>query len=407
MKKIFATIIIIFLILLAGCSTKTVETPPQVNNEKPIPADNQEKSKEPQALTKEQKEEWMSFLSYVNAVSLPEFKQDEDINDKTLISFSLYHILKNQKDFIIETDDLNSGEFSFGELPKIGPDEVDKASLQLFGRTIKHHQSLGSPLIFEKGHYWILPHGPGEIFAAPKIVDYQANGQLFTFKVEYYNYDFENGYVLEDGTKLSQEEFRLRLLDKEAQLAKYDQPFKVVQITLKKDGNNYSIIENIDITPRETSEIFPSEKDGFFSLKRRSKIYETAEWHGYNPQNSFISYTIDFPENWLISHTVFNDENNIKKAELIPPVQLQKGQQLLDNWGVHPDHKLILREKIEINKLPGERIVVEVFPDGGTSSWYAHYYYLQAIDKVFSLVFYENEPEKLELHYEILASLKY
>lgn len=411
MKKLVIIILLTFLSFTVGCSTQVEEKegekePPKVEEPKVETGDIFPEVKNGE-LSAGEKEKWLKYFMEVGVVDLPQFGEGEEINDKILISAALKYILKNPDFYSVEKDKYEKLQDYPEPIPKIKPSQVEQVVEKLFAREIKEHQGVGGTLDFRGGYYWILPHGVEESFAYPKIVSYINNGDNLEFILEYYYNDpSEEGYTLDDGSTISDEEFIRRLFDGQDSLKKEGQPYKVLQLKVRNNGGWYSLVENINVTPREGWEIFPGKSQGFLTLERRSYLYRTSDWNEYNCEYDIITLSVDFPAQWGVTHTVFIDGEGVKKGELLPPVRLHEGQGLLDNWTPYQGLEFISRKEISINNHNGQQIITKAFFDGQENYWYPYYYYVQINDIVLGIVFLETTPQAdSHLHYQILKTL--
>ena len=122
------------------------------------------------------------------------------------------------------------------------------------------------------------------------------------------------------------------------------------------------------------------------------QLYTTSDWISFTPNDAagILSYSFDIPETWLQDGTVFT-ENDIKVAEIAPPVMLASGQSMPDHISTDGDveqGELIREDEVEISGKTCLLRVIESFSGTDSGVWYQYCYYIRSDDTVFIMVFY-------------------
>lgn len=145
-------------------------------------------------------------------------------------------------------------------------------------------------------------------------------------------------------------------------------------------------------------------------------VFSTDDWQSYSFKNDNISFSIEYPSDWILGSSVFDDSNGKKIAGFSPGlVVLQPGQKCFDANGNDETGRseLISQTNITIGQLNGALRIEKVLYEGGspnwTGYWYPNIYCLSDENNAFVMSFYEEElnSDKRELFKQIISTLKF
>lgn len=145
-------------------------------------------------------------------------------------------------------------------------------------------------------------------------------------------------------------------------------------------------------------------------------VFSTNDWWSYSFENDNLSFSIEYPSDWNLGSSVFDDSDGKKIAEFLPGlVVLQPGQKCFDVNGNDEigRSELISQTNITIGKLQGALRIEKVLYEGGspnwTGYWYPNIYCLSDGSKAFVMSFYEEElnSDKRGLFKKIISTLKF
>ena len=169
-------------------------------------------------------------------------------------------------------------------------------------------------------------------------------------------------------------------------------------------------------TEKENFEIVKSEKiKGWKELKAKTFLLRLGEDSSSKVQPSvdddqkdrMLKYTIDFPDNWTLNSTVFEDSNHKKVAEIPPAVLLKPEQEsIFLNYEPAVDfgEELVSKETVKISSYSGAKIVTKISTESG--SWYPHIYLITDGTYGYSIFLYSKQinSEDQELFDKIAAT---
>ena len=147
----------------------------------------------------------------------------------------------------------------------------------------------------------------------------------------------------------------------------------------------------------------------------------TDSWKAYelNQSNTKTFFSIEYPNDWSLSGSVFHDSSGKKVAEVLSGVIiLKKDQKCFDNINLNSNElpafpSIISKEDIFINGLQGMLIINKVHNQGysGPEYWYNNTYCLSNGKNAAEVTFYEYEEElnsdKRELFNQIISTLTF
>ena len=145
-------------------------------------------------------------------------------------------------------------------------------------------------------------------------------------------------------------------------------------------------------------------------------VFSTDDWQSYSSKNDNASFSIEYPADWNLGSSVFDDSNGKKIAEFLPGlVVLQPGQKCFDANGNNETGRseLISQANIIIDKLQGALRIEKVLYEGGspnwTGYWYPNIYCLSDGSNAFVMSFYEDKlnSDKRKLFGKIISTLRF
>ncbi len=184
-------------------------------------------------------------------------------------------------------------------------------------------------------------------------------------------------------------------------------------INEKREVEKYGDETNLEVNTSKITKL----KNGWNRyMTKRNWASTTEDWMEYStihlPNNLIAS--INYPNNWILNGTVFNDINDNKLAEFMPDlIKLKSGQRCFDNKPTeNVPWKIIVQKDIEIEGMEGVlQIIRRDFLVGDPikgETWYPHEYCLMKNDMAFAITFYAREliTEEIPLYHEIMSTLK-
>jgi archaellum component FlaF (FlaF/FlaG flagellin family) len=145
-------------------------------------------------------------------------------------------------------------------------------------------------------------------------------------------------------------------------------------------------------------------------------VFSTDDWQSYSSKNENVSFSIEYPSDWTLGSSVFDDAKGNKIAEFLPGlVILKSGQKCFDKTGESESGRseLISQTNITIGGLQGALKIEKVFYEGGspnwTGYWYPNIYCISEGDKAFVMSFYEDQlnSDKRELFRKIISTFRF
>jgi len=155
-------------------------------------------------------------------------------------------------------------------------------------------------------------------------------------------------------------------------------------------------------------------------------IHTTEDWQSFESvrNEKDYSFSIEYPKDWKLHGSVFDDPQGNKIAEFLPPsgIVLLSSEQNTYKWGSkeHIDvlskgygglSEIITVEAFSIGNVHGLRQVSETvaFGQGKPITWHPITYYIPDNEKVFSMTFYERElnSDKRETFDKIISTFKF
>lgn len=152
--------------------------------------------------------------------------------------------------------------------------------------------------------------------------------------------------------------------------------------------------------------------NGWKQLTIKDHSCTTEDWESYSFDNDspMIAYTLHFPGDWSLEYSVFYNDKKEKIAELYPPIMMQPGQKLLENFKTSEYTELISQQEIQVGDLSGIKVVSKVYPSSGDiMEWYPHTYYLTDGEQVFAMAFYDmaEDSDNEEQYDKIIKTLRF
>jgi hypothetical protein len=143
----------------------------------------------------------------------------------------------------------------------------------------------------------------------------------------------------------------------------------------------------------------------------KSGTFTTSDWNDYSFSKEIINYQLQYPSDWNLDGSVFEDKNGNKVAEFLPgAIVLSNNQKCFDNYNFTDRMRLISKENMVLNEFKGSHLVTEVQTEPpGPGIWYPNIYCLQMNDKAFVMAFYEYTkiPKNGTLFNQILSTFKF
>lgn len=145
-------------------------------------------------------------------------------------------------------------------------------------------------------------------------------------------------------------------------------------------------------------------------------VYDTNDWSSYNLINSNTSFSIEYPNDWSLDYSVFQDSKGEKIAEFSPGlVVLNDGQKCFDVvYNEEGLFETLFQTETSINGLQCVFRKNKIYLDGGPSLagvgyWYGNEYCLSDGKNAFVMTFYDKEldSEKTEIFNQILSTFKF
>lgn len=138
-------------------------------------------------------------------------------------------------------------------------------------------------------------------------------------------------------------------------------------------------------------------------------VYSTEDWSSYSGAKDTFSFSIEYPGEWQLNGSVFDDSNGNKIAEFLPGlVVLSANQKCFDvNEEYNGRSKLISKTNVNIAGKSGVLAIKETLTESGI--WYPNIFCLSEGEKAFVMSFYEHElgVGDKKLFEKIVASLKF
>jgi len=132
-------------------------------------------------------------------------------------------------------------------------------------------------------------------------------------------------------------------------------------------------------------------------------------WKKYTSSDKLFS--IEYPNSWQISGTVFSDASGKKIAEFIPgATTLKENRQCFDSMNDDQDRvRIISKTDITINDQQGMLLIEKVVKDPGGGFWFPNIYCLKKEEKAFIMAFYSDNlnTDKRELFNKIISTLNF
>lgn len=124
-------------------------------------------------------------------------------------------------------------------------------------------------------------------------------------------------------------------------------------------------------------------------------------------------FSINYPTNWKVDTSVFDDEKGHKVAEYSPGIiELRPDQQCFEKNN-YVQEEIIDQHPVNIGRYEGELQISRVMYEGGspnwTGIWYPNAYCVRVSNNIaFKMTFYENaeKPRNSILYERILSSLE-
>jgi len=154
----------------------------------------------------------------------------------------------------------------------------------------------------------------------------------------------------------------------------------------------------------------------------------TVDWKTYYGSK----FSVQYPSNWKISGSVFDDDKGNKVAEfspghltLISPISCNEFFHRIKNSGADIiaeetnvsfegyQPEFIDEKEVEINGIKWRKLITKVGYEGGypewTGTWYPNDYCIAKEKRLFSMTFYEKEstPKNAKLYNQILSTFKF
>ncbi len=168
--------------------------------------------------------------------------------------------------------------------------------------------------------------------------------------------------------------------------------------------NSYALINSSPLNPSNTAPSSIEERyaisdsdaiDGWDELKVKAFLNEMTYYKDRKvlsqmTEDRIVDYTIEFPDSWTLSYTVFNKGNNQKKAgELFPVFLLEPNDESefleFKIPEEYTENELVSEEKITFGEYTGYKIILKLTT---SEAWYPHTYYLTDGTYVFGISLY-------------------
>lgn len=195
----------------------------------------------------------------------------------------------------------------------------------------------------------------------------------------------------------------------------------------KPISSSYALMNSSPLNPSNTVPSSIEERyaisdsdaiDGWDELKAKAFLNEMTYYKGHKvltqmTEDRMVDYTIAFPDSWTLSYTVFNKDNNQKKAgELFPVFLLEPNDESefleFKIPEEYTESELVSEEKVTFGEYTGYKIILELTT---SETWYPHTYYLTDGTYVFGISLYSynvnRDEDEQKLFDDIVSTFRF